>query len=848
MGKTLPDQDTPQAVLEEQDAERQQAREALRASEERFRKVFEHSNDAILVVNPGQDEIIDVNPKACALLGFTREELLSRRVSDVHPAEMLRVRVFAESVFEKGYGWTDELTCLTKSGEVLAAEISASVIEMDDQEYMIALVRDITARKQAEEALRKAHDELEQRVEERTAALLKANEELKAEIAARKQAEQALRRFAWVFEHTRSGVVTASGETFELVNPAFARMHGYTVEELTGEPIAQVFPPEIQDRVPALIQAANEKGHVTYEVPHRRKDGTVFPALVQVTAVKDEHGNVVERIATILDITERKQAEEALREREESFRLMFANNPVPMWVFDEETLVFLAVNEAAVRHYGFSREEFLTMTIKDIRPPEEVAGLVDYLSTRRDKRRRVWEWKHQKKDGTIIYVEIASHGLMFAGRQARLVLANVITDRKKAEEKLRRYARRLETLQELDRAILAARSPEAIAEAALEHIEQLVSYWYGSVVLVDFEAHAFTVLATHAQGQARYEAGVRLPLEAGRIPEEHARGEVYVVEDFLEIAEPDRATQGLMAEGLRSGISVPLIARGRQIGALMLGLDRPGAFRAEHIVIAREVADSVAIAIQQARLREQVERHAAELEQRVAERTDELEAFSYSVSHDLRTPLRAIDGFSRVLVEEHADALDDECRRLIHIIRSNARNMGQLIDGLLALSRLGRREMRLCDVDIHHLAEEVYDDLQATTEGRTVHFALQSLPPARGDRSMLRQVFVNLLTNALKFTRPRAQARIEVGVAVEHRETTYYVKDNGVGFDQAYVDKLFGVFQRLHTTGEFEGTGVGLALVERIIGRHGGRVWAEGRLDEGATIYFTLPREKGKPC
>lgn len=238
------------------------------------------------------------------------------------------------------------------------------------------------------------------------------------------------------------------------------------------------------------------------------------------------------------------------------------------------------------------------------------------------------------------------------------------------------------------------------------------------------------------------------------------------------------------------------------------------------------------------------------LEQTVRERTaqleasnKELEAFSYSVSHDLRSPLRAIDGFSRMLLDDYADRLDAEGSRRLNVIRDSTRKMGQLIDDLLAFSRMGRREMAQSDIDMTGLARAVCEELRAAAPERMLQFTVNTLPPARGDWSMIRQVFTNLLSNAVKFTKPRETAIVEVGGRAEEGENVYYVRDNGVGFDMQYVNKLFGVFMRLHSAGEFEGTGVGLALVQRIIHRHGGRVWAEGKVGEGATFYFTLPHE-----
>ena len=242
-----------------------------------------------------------------------------------------------------------------------------------------------------------------------------------------------------------------------------------------------------------------------------------------------------------------------------------------------------------------------------------------------------------------------------------------------------------------------------------------------------------------------------------------------------------------------------------------------------------------------------------ELEIRVAERTaelkaanKELEAFSYSVSHDLRTPLRAIDGFSQILLEDYPDKLDREGRRVLDVIRDNTGRMGKLIDDLLTFSRLGRKGMEKKEINMEKLAKDVFEQLKDTAAQRKLKMKINALPPARGDESLIREVLQNLLSNAIKFTKDEDTSLIEVGGKVEDKENIYYVKDNGVGFDMKYVDKLFGVFQRLHSQEDFKGTGVGLAIVQRIIHRHGGRVWAKGKVNKGATFYFTLPLRKEK--
>jgi PAS domain S-box-containing protein len=240
-----------------------------------------------------------------------------------------------------------------------------------------------------------------------------------------------------------------------------------------------------------------------------------------------------------------------------------------------------------------------------------------------------------------------------------------------------------------------------------------------------------------------------------------------------------------------------------------------------------------------------------ELEQRVADRTSqleaanrELEAFSYSISHDLRTPLRAIDGFSHILLDNYAAKLDDEGRRLLRVVRDNTGRMAQLIDDMLKFSRTGRVELAFSGIDMEKMARDVFAELQASAVHSKVQLEIDHLPSAWGDSAMMRQVFVNLLSNAIKFSRGKETPKISVGATVNDAETIYFVKDNGVGFNMQYAGKLFGVFQRLHSVNEFEGTGIGLAIVKRIVARHGGRVWAESKDNEGATIYFAFPNKE----
>lgn len=312
----------------------------------------------------------------------------------------------------------------------------------------------------------------------------------------------------------------------------------------------------------------------------------------------------------------------------------------------------------------------------------------------------------------------------------------------------------------------------------------------------------------------------------------------------------------------RSEVALPLISRGECIGALTFQSIAGAAFTLEDIAVLQSMSDLLANAINNARLynrlqrelvvrrqaEEEVRKLNAELELRVEERTAELkaanrelEAFSYSVSHDLRAPLRAMDGFSRILARQYENLLDDDGKHLLNRVRQNAKQMAELIDDMLRLSRITRAELRITRVDLTAMAQEILDSLHASELDRHVETKITSGLRVNADERLLRVAMENLLGNAWKFTSKTGNALIEVGVEVIENDPVFFIKDNGVGFSMDYANKLFGPFQRLHTVEEFPGTGIGLAIVQRIFNRHGGKIWAESKLGEGASFYFTIP-------
>ena len=432
-------------------------------------------------------------------------------------------------------------------------------------------------------------------------------------------------------------------------------------------------------------------------------------------------------------------------------------------------------------------------------------------------------------------------------RRAETAVGELAEAKGRLEAVLTRHEERLRILREIDRAIVGGQKPQAIAAAVIQPLRKLLGVPRAIVNRFDLAKGEVEWIAAAGRRQTHEGPGVRYSIALMGDVEKLHRGESQVID--VHALPPGPEVAALLASGVHVYMVVPMIAGGELIGALSYGGEARD-FPDEQVGTAREVATQLAIAINQAQLLERVSQHAAILEERVRERTAQLEAanrelesFSYSVSHDLRAPLRAVDGYARMLQEDYGPRLDDEARRLLGVVRSSSQQMGRLIDDLLAFSRLGRQPVSKTTVNMTALARAALDEL--ANENARAEVSIEELPAAHGDPSLLKQVWLNLVGNALKYSAKSPRPRVAIAGRVDGAAIEYWVRDNGVGFDMHYVDKLFRVFQRLHRPEDFEGTGVGLAIVQRVVERHGGRAWAESAPGEGACFHFSLPREGG---
>ncbi len=505
---------------------------------------------------------------------------------------------------------------------------------------------------------------------------------------------------------------------------------------------------------------------------------------------------------------EKYEAAEALRESEEQFRAMFEVASIGIAQADVNTGQWLRVNQRMCEITGYSTEEMLQMRVPEITHPEDRQR--DWDAFQRVVRGEAPDYRMEKryvrKDGSIVWVNVNMTVIRDADGQPLRTMATIedITERKRAAKALMESEERYRALIENAHDMI-----QSVAQDG--HFHFVNSAWLKIMGYTWDELQKITLFDILHQSCTPH------CMEAFK--------KVMSGESLLNIEAIFVSKDGRSID-VQGNVS-PRFIDGEIVGSQGIFRDITERKRAE----------------------EEIRKLNAELEQRVLDRTaqleaanKELEAFSYSVSHDLRAPIRHIAGFVEILMEDAAQALDEESRRYLNIISDSTKHMGQLIDDILSFSRMGRTEMQKTPVNLDQLVKEAVNQLQPEMTGRDIVWEFHPLPEVYGDPSMLKLVWVNLIGNALKYTRTQAQAKIEIGCKEEESEYIFYVRDNGAGFDMTYEHKLFNIFQRLHRAEEFEGTGVGLANVRRIILRHGGRTWAEGKVDKGATFYFVLPK------
>jgi PAS domain S-box-containing protein len=698
----------------------------------------------------------------------------------------------------------------------------------------IVVNREIAFSERARAQLSMLNLELESRVEQRTSTL-------QSEIAERKRVEAANERvlkeladqkFA-LDQHAIVAVTDVQG-TITYVNDKFCTISQYSREELIGQNHRLLNSGHHRKEFFQQMFHTIANGKVWQgEIQNRAKDGSTYWVDTTIVPMLNVDGKPRQYVAIRADITERKRVEASLAERDKVLDL------AQIIVRDTEGRIELW-NLGTEKLYGYTRAQAVGQKSHELLQTQFPEPLE--VIERKLERTGSWEGEliHRKRDNTPIIV--SSYWVQHRdaeGNSTRVLEANVdITARKQAELQLAGQADKLSRqAEQLMRSQQALESQELMLRSVLDSMAE-------GLVVADEQGNF--LIWNPAAEKILGRDGTRVP------PQQWSQYYRVFRPDMVTPFPPEQLTLARAIRGESSTAEMfvrnPEFEDGVWIeisgGPLK---DKKGLLRGG-VVSFRNVSQRKADEREIRKLND-------ELEQRVATRTaqlestnKELEAFSYSISHDLRAPLRHIGGFSRILVEDFGSSLPPQAQRYLQRIEQGAGRMGQLVDELLNLARVGRQKLELHRTELSALVRDVITILEPESAGRNVEWKIAELPAVQCDPILIRQVFQNLIGNALKYSRPRTRAVIEIGQVEKNGEVNIFVRDNGVGFNMKYVDKLFGVFQRLHRPEQFEGTGVGLATVRRIVQKHGGKAWAEAEVDRGSTFYFTLgAAEPGNP-
>jgi len=626
------------------------------------------------------------------------------------------------------------------------------------------------------------------------------------ELAERTAAQAALleseQRFRGLSEAAFEGILIHDKGIIQAANQALADLVGVaSPEDLIGKNGLEALPltSESRERLRANLSAGLTE---PLQITVIRPDGSTYPAETQARDIIFKGRKL--RVVAMRDVSARSRMEDALRESELRFSTIFRASPNAITVTSLADGQFTLVNDAFISMSGFAREDLIGRTTSEINmwaDPDDRDRLFEIL--RQEGRIRDFEARLRTKSGEIRNVLMASELIELSGQTYIVSLGYDITERHQAEDARRESEKRYRSLFE----------------------NMLEGYAYCKMLFVDNVPRDFVYLDVNPAFQAL----TGLKDVTGKWVSQVIPGIRETNPELLEIygrvastGVPERFETYVPA--LKIWFSISVFCPAKEYFVAVFG----------NITERKQFEEALQ------GVNAELERHVAQRTAQLETANKELEAFSYSVSHDLRAPLRAIDGYARILTQDFATQMPPEAQGYLRHIRDGSKRMDQLIQDLLLLSRVTRQTLKRVNVDLSGLARDISEDLKKTSPERHVEFVIEDGLHADGDPGLLTIVMENLLGNAWKFTSKRKRARIEFGSTLQPEGRTFFVRDNGAGFDMAYVDKLFGTFQRLHSETEFEGNGIGLATVQRIISRHSGRVWAEAKTNKGATFYFIL--------
>jgi PAS domain S-box-containing protein len=672
-------------------------------------------------------------------------------------------------------------------------------------------------------------------------ALKQRIRELEQSGSEREQLEEQLLRseqkFRLLHETILQGVVYQDTEGKIIsMNPAALRILGQSPDEHVDQTLENVDHPTLRGDGSVLpesdhpsmmaLRTGQELGSVVMGVYNQREKDYRWIDVHAMPQFRSGEDKPYQVYIIFDDITERRRIEKTLRDSEVRYRRLFEAAQDGILIVDAETGEIDDVNPFLTDMLKYSKGELVGKKLWEIGAFKDIEkSKFAFAELQSNQYIRYDNLQLETKNGRLISVEFVSN--VYLVDHTKVIQCNIrdITERK-----------RIEDAQLFLIAHSSAPSGEDFFISLARYLGETLGMDYVCIDrLLEDNLSAQTV-AIYFDG--KYEDNVAYTLKDTPCGVVVGKAICCFPRDVSKLFPNDVALQEMKAE---SYVGVTLWSfEGQPIGLIAVIGRKPLVNPKVAESILRLVAIRAAAELERRDTEEELKRRADRLE----EANKELESFSYSVSHDLRAPLRAIDGYSRMILKKQGDQFDEDTKNKFNVIRESTRTMGQLIEDLLTFSHLARLDPSVSKLDMQGLFRTAWQELQRDNPDRVMTLKIDRLPQCMGDKKLMTQVCINILSNAVKFTRPRNVALIETGGYLEGNECVYFVKDNGAGFDMAYHDKLFGVFQRLHSNIEYEGTGIGLALVKRIINRHGGRIWAEGEVDRGATFYFTLPKQQ----
>lgn len=811
--------------------ERRKAEDALRESRAKLDAALASMTDAVFI-SDNEGQFIEFNDAFASFHRFSKKSECLTWLTEFHDildvyfpnGELAPLEMWAVPRALRGETVTNaEYTLQRKdTGEKWVGSYSFSPIRGENGAIVGSVVvgRDITQIKQSSELLRETNEYLQNLFNYANAPIIVWDDQFK------------ITRF----------------------NNAFAELSGYSPAEVTGERVDILFPKDkVESSVELINRAAGGTRWETVEIEILRKDGEIRIVLWNSANIFNEtRSEIIATIAQGNDITERKKAEEAVLTSQKLLKEITDNSLSLIYALDYQGR-FLLINSALESLFGVPRETLLGKTREAIMPAE-IAALhrANDLKVMNDRIPIVFEEENNQSDGIHTYISI-KYPLLDA--QGNLIgiggVSTDITARKQAEEDLRKHTERLRNLHLIDHAILQAiDSPESVVQTAIQHIRELLNCQRVNVGIFDLEKKEVLVYAADVDGKTIVQVGKILTDEVYGIINSLRESKMEIVEDMSMVVSPSLINMILQAEGIQSYINMALVSELEMYGVLNIGWEKSRTISTEETDIAGEVANQITIAIEKARLLKKTKSHASELEERVRVRTNqllaankELETFTYSVSHDLKAPLRGIDGYSKLLLDLHGKDLNEEARTFIATIRSSTLQMNQLIDDLLEYSRLERSQksheiIKIKDL-ISSIASLYKDELNSGKYLVKIEVPdIELIADTKGLTIALRNIFAN----AVKFTGGNPGPTIEIGLEELATSWKIWVKDNGIGFDMKYHQRIFEIFQRLHRAEDFPGTGIGLAMVNKAMQRMNGRVWAESKPEVGSVFYLEIPK------